>query len=324
MRSAILYLKEIFDEQIYVREYKFLHELPMYLADKYELLTLKMEHNSKRYILVKPKGEMEIRIEMLKKQMQQIEKYTECLPIFVFETLRLSQRNALIKSMIPFIVPFYQLFIPEVVLNITEKEIKEKRYSNTFTTSTQLLFAYLFLKGAPVINAHQLQEKTLLSVSTINRSLTELVDRGLLKTEGNGTRKKYTMIPRKQYWEKGKEFLFNPVARTRYVKTSFSQHEMLMSNEMALARLSVTLNPSRVWSYATSQDIFDKVPKEMILNEYDIFDYDYYEIEIFKYNPYVLAKGRLYIDVVSLYAQFKDDTDERIQMALEELLEEVL
>lgn len=324
MRNAISYLKEIFGDQIYTSEYRFLHELPMYLTDKYELLTLKLEHYSRRYILVKPKEQMEIRIEMLKKQMQQIEKYTECFPIFVFETLRLSQRNALIRSTIPFIVPFYQMFIPDVVLNITEKEVREKRYSNTFTTSTQLLFAYLFLKDVPVINAHQLQEKTLLSVATINRSLTELVDRGLLKIEGNGTRKKYIMIPRKEYWEKGKEFLFNPVAKTRYVKTNFSQHEMLMSNEMALARLSATLNPSRVWSYATNQDVFSKVPKEQILNEYDLFDYDYFEIEIFKYNPYVLAKERRYIDLVSLYAQFKDNTDERIQMALEELLEEVL
>ena len=324
MKNAILYLKEVFDEQLHIKEFRTFYELPMYLTDKFTLLILEIEHQNRKYILVKPKEEVEIRIETLKKQMIQIKKYTECFPVFVFETLRLSQRNALIKSTIPFIVPFYQMYIPNVVINIIEKDVKRKKYSDTFATSTQLLFAFLFLEIVPVINAHQLKEKTLLSVATINRSLTELVDRGLLRTEGNGTRKKYTMIPRKEYWEKGKQFLFNPVARTQYVKRNFNHHELLMSNELALTRLSGTLNQGRIWSYATNQDIFSRVPKEEVLNEYDIFDYDYCEIEIFKYNPYVLAKGRRYIDIVSLYAQFKDNSDERIQIALEELLEEVL
>jgi len=324
MKSVTLYLKEVFGNQVHIRELEATQELPMYLVDKFDLLKLKIDYQSGRYILVKAKEEMVIRIETIKKQMLQIEKYTKCCPVFVFEALRLSQRNALIRARIPFIVSFYQMFIPNVVINICEKETKQKKYSATFTPSTQLVFAFLFLEEVPVINAHQLQEKTSLSVASINRSLTELVDRGLLRTEGNGTRKRYTMIPQKEYWEKGKQFLFNPVAKTYYVRQDFSSHEMLMSNELALTRLSATLNPGKVWSYATNQDIFNKVPKKKILDEYDIYDYDYVEIEVFKYDPYVLSKGRRYIDIVSLYAQFKDSADERVQMALEELLEEVL
>jgi hypothetical protein len=52
-------------------------------------------------------------------------------------------------------------------------------------------------------------------------------------------------------------------------------------------------------------------------------DHNYSIVEIFRYEPKILAQGN-YIDVISLYAQFKDEKDERVQIELESLVDEIL
>ena len=54
-----------------------------------------------------------------------------------------------------------------------------------------------------------------------------------------------------------------------------------------------------------------------------MFDHNYSIVEIFRYDPKLLTQGN-YIDVISLYAQFKDDKDERVQIEIENLVNEIL
>lgn len=95
-----------------------------------------------------------------------------------------------------------------------------------------------------------------------------------------------------------------------------------MSNDLALSRLSF-LNGGSTNYYASSAQNFKTIDKEEILNAYDVFDHDYCIVEIFRYDPKILSQGN-YIDVFSLYAQFKDDKDERVQIEIESLVNEHL
>ena len=54
-----------------------------------------------------------------------------------------------------------------------------------------------------------------------------------------------------------------------------------------------------------------------------MFDQNYSVVEIFRYDPKPLVSGN-YIDVISLYAQFKDSKDERVQIEIESLVNEIL
>ena len=95
-----------------------------------------------------------------------------------------------------------------------------------------------------------------------------------------------------------------------------------MSNDLALSRLSF-LNGRSINYYASSAQNFKTIDKEKILNEYDVFDHNYCIVEIFRYDPKILSQEN-YIDVFSLYAQFKDDKDERVQIEIESLVNERL
>ena len=169
-------------------------------------------------------------------------------------------------------------------------------------------------------NARRLINNLPFSASTMTRSLNELVERGLLNIDGSNTRKIYKTIGKSDFWEKGKQFLFNPVSKTYYTKPNVDFGKMLISNETALSKLSKSLNESRIVYYAAESEEIKSIRKYFV-SQYNIFDDNYCIIEQFKYNPHILSNSDC-IDVISLYAQLKDCKDERVQMALDEIIGE--
>lgn len=320
MQKLAKYLHSMFGTNVFLQEYCSDGNLPMYLIDHYQMFQLRLATNT--YILVRPKELIKINTMILKKQITQIQRYTNLSPVLIIDNLRLSQRNALIQSGIAFIVPEKQLYIPQFAMNLTETETAIEEYGEQFAVATQVVFSYLLLNQIKETNAHQLSETLHYSVAAINRALKELCYRKLLHTVGNGTRKQYTIPNGKEFWEQGKEYLFDPVKSRRYVTMDFGHQGFLMSNDLALSRLSF-LNGGYINYYASTAQDFKKIDKAYYLNEYDIFDYNYAVIEIFRYDPKLLAHGN-YIDVISLYAQFKDSVDERVQIEIESLVNEVL
>lgn len=320
MKQLSSYLRTMFGAQMILEEYHAYSSLPMYLTENYQLSKLQLGVDA--YILAKPKEVIKLNVETLRKQLKQIQKYTGLQPVLVLENLRLSQRNALIQAGIAFVVPERQLYIPHFAMNLTEVESSFEEYGDVFAVATQVVFSYLLLHQIKETNAHQLSEKLPCSVATINRALKELCYRKLLNTVGNGTRKQYTVSNGREFWEKGKQYLFNPVKNRRYVTMDFGHHGFPMSNDLALSRLSF-LSGRNINYYACSAQDFKTIDKTKILNEYDVFDHNYCVVEIFRYDPKLLAQGN-YIDVISLYAQFKDDRDERVQIEIESLVNEIL
>lgn len=319
MNDVIGYLKSIFGNKITFLYNEHERNMPLYLNEQFVFLKFIIDGNENKYILTQPKEKIEIKINTIRKQTSQIKKFSNCIPVMVFDELRLTQRNALIQADFPFIVPDYQIYIPNVMLNLLEKDVIKKEYNLEFSVPTQVVFIHLLLNNIKEMNARKLLNDLPFSVATINRSLNELVARELLYTVGSNTRKIYRTIVKKEFWNKGKEFLFNPVVKTYYIKNDFNN--FLMSNELALARLSWSLNESRISYYAVTADEIAELDDKMFIDKFNLFDDEYCVLEQFKYDPKILSDSQ-YIDVVSLYAQFKDSKDERVQIALDEIIGE--
>ncbi len=319
MNDVIGYLKSIFKNKITFLYNEHERNMPLYLTEQFVFLKFKIDGNDNKYILTEPKEKIEIKINTIRKQTSQIKKFSNCTPVMVFDELRLTQRNALIQADFSFVVPDYQVYIPNVMFNLIEKDVIKKEYNLEFSVPTQVVFIYILLNDIKETNARKLLNDLPFSVATINRSLNELVARELLYTVGSNTRKIYRTIEKNEFWNKGKEFLFNPIAKTYYIKNR--HNEFLMSNELALARLSWSLNDSRLSYYAVTADEIDELDNKMFIEKFNLFDDEYCVLEQFKYDPKILSNSQ-YIDVVSLYAQFKDSKDERIQIALDEIIGE--
>lgn len=320
MNRLTKYLGTMFGTSMFLEEYHSYDSLPMYLADQYQLLRLQV--GTDMYILAKPKEIIKINITTLKKQRAQIQKYTGLYPVLVLENLRLAQRNALIQSGIAFLVPEKQMYIPQFLMNLTETETPIEEYGEQFSVAAQVVFIYLMLNKITETNAHQLSEQLDYSVATINRALKELSYRKLLYTVGNGTRKQYILTDCRAYWKEGKQYLFDPVKSRQYVTMDFPHHNFQMSNDLALSRLSF-LSGRNINYYAASAKVVKSIDKQYLLNEYDVFDHNYCVLEVFRYDPKLLSCSQ-YIDVISLYAQFKGHSDERVQIEIESMVDEIL
>lgn len=321
MEKTLDYLREVFGVTIKTEYAKFYNAFPMYITEKYNIHFVKLPNDENSYVLIKPKIKIELNIIQLKKQMKQIFNYSNSTPIFVFESLRLSQRTTLIQNQIPFIQPYNQIYIPKVIINLREREIVEKEYGDEFSIAAQVTYIYLLLNDIKETNAPRLAMEIPYSKITFNRALAELVSRGLIYTEGNSTRKVYKIIDKKELWKKGKQYLFNPVEKTYYSNSSILVEDLLYSGETALSNLETNLNEPNVKYLAASSEKIKNINKNLFVNRYEINRENYTVIEQFKYDPIFLSTTK-YIDIISLYAQFKDNEDERIQIALEELLEE--
>lgn len=322
MDKTLGYLHEIFGAGVKLEYHKFSNMMPMYMTERYKFYFIRLPFEDKSHVLVKPLTKQEININQMKKQIKQIFSYTESVPVFILDNLRLSQRNVLIKNQIPFIQPNHQIYIPRVMIHLSEREIFEKEYAEEFSIAAQVTFIYLMLNNIQETNAPRLALEIPYSKITLNRALSELVSRGLLYTVGNATRKMYRTFDKKEMWEKGKLFLFNPVEKVYYANYKLKNKGLFISGETALARLGTTLNEPMVGFFAATSEKIKNMDENCFIDKYDVVSDEYLVVEQFKYNPAFLSKSH-YIDVISLYAQMKDNADERVQMALEELLEEV-
>lgn len=323
MDNVKKYLKTVFGNTItFIEEAQLVKKLTDENIDC-ELLTFKLRDGLNQYVLVRFEKKFDIRTKTIQKLISDIRKEVDAIPVLIFNELRINQRNVLVESGIAFVVPQYQIYIPNTMISLIEKDITKKTYSEYFSVSAQIVYIFILLNNIRETNARQLDKRLLLSVATINRALKELVDRGLLETVGNNTRKLYKMNSRIEFWKKGKVFLFNPVSKVLYSE-QVSYHE-LYSNKYALYKI---VNPdSRINNtryYGIAEENLCRIPESFLIDESNLDEKSkYVVVEVFKYNPSWLSKGK-YIDPISLYAQLKDSEDEDTLIALREMLEETL
>ena len=325
MTSALQYIQRVFSDVVIIENSSF-HKLPIYLTDKFDFMCFDLYGNA--YILSEYKEKQDLFIENIEKDIVQIKRLTDRNPVFVFNWLRLTQRENLIKNKISFVVPETQIFIPYPPIYLTETEAREKTATDEFKKSTQVVFAYLFLNNVDNINAHRLAERLGYSVPTTNRALNELVDKGLLIQNSNGTRKKYSIPNKRDYWELGKKYLFNPVSSAYLLlkeRVNIGDNRLYKSSDTALSEYSDDFDEdvNHEKHYACHSKVFSEMHNNNYLKSIEFSMRSFVLLESFAYDPALLSKDDK-IDPVSLYAQYLDKNDERVEMAFDKIIEEII
>ena len=325
MKRALQYIQSVFTDVANIENADF-KNLPAYLFEKFSFTNFELLGN--KCILVEYNEKQELFIDTINKDLNQIKRFTKRYPVFVFEGLRLKQRESLISNKISFIVPETQIYIPYPPISLTEVEARERVETEKFKKSTQVIFAYLLLNKVDTINAHRLADKLGYSVTTANRALNELVDKGVLLQNSNGTRKKYLIPSKQEYWERGKQFLFNPVSDSFLLlksNVSIGDERLLKSGDTALCEYSDHFDENANYEkhYACFTNHFHELHKHGYPKTIEFSMSSFVVIESLAYNPALLSNDDK-IDVVTLYAQYLDKHDERAEIALDEIMEGII
>lgn len=313
------YLYEIFGLNAKIENWNGKSKLPLYLKNKRDYFVLSI--GDVQSILMKNNSET-FNVSSFEKEMQQIEKFTEMPVILWLDAVSTYQRNALIKNNISFIIPNSQMYVPELGISLKEFCAGKKEKVEKVSAAAQLLLLYfIYQKESEGKKQSELAAYLNTSDMNISRGVQELKGLGLLEINKDGTSKLIRSIAvGKELYQRSEEYLQSPVQKKIYVCPAYVNIELPLAGETALAKQGM-LNYPKHMVYAMDKKLAKDIPKKAIVEPNLMSESDYVEIELWKYNPMVFASEGI-VDIVSLVQSLKEVEDERVEMQIEEIMEE--
>ena len=312
-------LEQYFGCEVKVREYKNKLSLPIFMTMRDIAM---VEIYGVNFAIVDVVKETELSIAAMKKQKAKYEEALQCPVAYKVAVNSVSMRNALVKNGVLFVDLPGNIFLP--FMGIVLQDVYRKQFvkADKMMPATQMVFLeLLYMDDGESALKSEVANKLNLTKTSITRATAQLEEMGLIQQIKSGTEISIQRnCSRREYYENAKEYLINPVQKvitiTRYEET----FETFGAGETALSQLS-ELNPPRIEECAIYKG-------EEVIDQLEIVDArseeqdDCLNVQLWKYNPFYFAReGR--VDPVSLACTFKGNEDERIEMCIEELLEEL-
>lgn len=316
--SLELYLKNNIDDNVSIKALEYTNKFPVFLRSHYNLYEAGILGIA--YIIMEGIDDMP-GIDILKKHIVQIEKITNQKTILMYKEVSRYRRKTLIQNKVSFVIEDGQMYLPFLGLDLKKAPEYVENRIDCFTTSAQLVYLYFLYHKNIEINVTTTAKKLNLTNMTASRALNDLHRMKLItyKIAGKtGRSKQYKRIPDPDYFFKGKNYLKSPIKQILFVKKK--PDNTLIAGLDALGNLSM-INPPNHTVVALDKANYDKQKIIHIENKDKIKDMNLVEIQIWDYNPKFFTTNK-YVDLVSLYASLKDEKDERIEQALEEILKE--
>lgn len=310
------YLRTNIDEEVRIETSEYVNEVPIFLKDIYKIYKMKILET--QCILLEIIGEAP-RIDAIKKHMNTIKQITNDQIVLYFRKITRHRRKSLIQNRISFVTEDGQVFLPFVTLYLKNTEDKIEEQVKSFTPSGQIAYLYFLYNRDAVVNVTELSKFFDWSSMTSSRALNELYKANLLTYQiggKTGRSKHYSRISDPNYFEKGKKLLRSPIREILHVKKT--PKDSIIAGLEALSELSMINPPGHKVRaiYASALNIKDL---EVVKNIDIINDEKLLELEVWEYDPKLFTNKGI-VDKVSLYSSLKNENDERIEQALEEVL----
>ena len=316
LMSAEHYLKENIDEQLTIRPWLKKNNFPVFLRDSYNFY--EMTILGTRCILLEVVDEMP-NINQLQKHIKQVKNLTDCQIVLYYKDITRYRRKSLIENRISFVIEDGQMYLPFLGLDLkkAQEHVEDKMIS--FTTPAQIAYLYFLYHKEEVLNTTEFAKKLGFNKMTASRALNDLYRANLITYEiggMTGRSKEYKRIQDPDYFLRGREYLKTPVRKIIYTNTK--PLTAFTAGLDALAELSM-INPPGHPIMAIDINKLNKEQVEIIKNKDLIKDTRPVELELWDYDPGLFSYDG-HVDLLSLYASLKEESDERVEQALEEVL----
>jgi hypothetical protein len=293
---------------------------PLHLTEAYQIRRCDVAGVS---ILALHVREGEVAPAALAKHADWIVQRTGLRSLFVLDTLALRQRRRLIEARIPFLCPGNQLYLPDLGLDLREQvKALPKKVTQLAPAAQVLVLACLhrrIVEGESFTGA-ALGIKFGYTKMTMARALEELRQLQWVETEGNRQFSQHRFVlAGRELWGKARPRLRSPVTKRFYLEEWFPA-EKFKAGESALEELSDLGLPRRVtWAVTPKKwKTLQHSPSTHLIPE-AAKDNAHAEFELWRYDPALLTTTPL-VDSLSLALSFQNHPDERIQMAVEDVL----
>lgn len=316
------YVKEVLGILIKLEEINLSNLLPHYLVSNYKFYKTRILKNDYTIMLNIEKSENtpatihKHRITVMAKTKVQV--------LYCSKRITSFERKRLIDYKIPFIIPGNQLYLPDLGIDLREYFKSKEKIKTELSPSAQMILLYIIQnKNYSSQTATQLAQKFKYSKMTLGRIFNEFVAHDLAVVEKIGKEKVLTFsVFGKQLWEKAVVFLTTPKIKTIFIRPFDS---LILYPEAGLSALSAMsmLAGTKQKIYALGRDDYKRLIHDKTTKETEYREVDSIEIEIWKYPPQLLVQENK-VDRLSLFLSLKETNDERVEIALEKLMDEML
>ncbi|WCM48957.1 hypothetical protein OH720_18270 [Pseudomonas sp. WJP1] len=307
--------------------------VPFNIRDSYKTYELSIpmaNHSALTMMLLVSRAEVDYPgIVKLQKHIDLVRKVTNQVITYVCRSLTIQDRRSLITHQVNFIQPGFQMFIPEMALDLRES-FRRRREQSEVTSLLPAAQAMLLscLYAGKTDESYFTTNALLGDLSYSRVTLSKAVDQ--LKSLEVITPAK-SELPWKTYafsgspaevFRKAKQYLRSPVKK----KIGITRNAIPMApgvfiaGETALAMCTMLAEPKQaVWGM--SKKVFNDM---LALEAFEVIEsVDAIEewVEIWAYPS--LTESQHLADAASLFLSLEDNPDERIQIALDELKEQV-
>ena len=244
--------------------------------------------------------------------------------ILLLENVDTVRRRVLIANRASFIVPGKQVYLPYMGMLLTERGMANTTETDkqTFSPAAQVLLLW-HLQREPFEgkNISEIAKFFPFSVKTVSEAAKELERAGACTIEGDNSGKYLHLMRKEEIWEKTIERLTSPIQEVMYCDELDVIPEGLryVTYDKALAEYTFMADGAReAYAVYKNDDGIKRLKNGGVFNRVE----GKYRIELWKYNPALLAKGKT-VDGLSLALCYKDTDDERVMGELKDLVKKI-
>jgi hypothetical protein len=327
MKDVITYLEEVLGIRVdAVPMVKSdLGQLPMYINESYNLYNVNLF--SRDVVFAAPKSEGGLSILQAEKQVLQIRNRIKKSVVLVLGKIEAYNRKRLIEKGVNFVVASKQMYLPDLLIDLRESYHRQdlNQKAKSLLPSAQFLLIYHILSSGLIwkLEEHSFKDiavKFGYTAMTISNAIENLKNHGLLDVFGEKEKFIRFRYEKKVLWDKASSdnLLTSPILKTVFVDEKPKELDLLFSDTSALS-VFTTLNPSSQQYYAIDKDQFYALKKSNSLVNANPYE-GKYALEVWKYKPLSIVSDSNVVDPLSLYLSIQNSSDERIEMALEQIL----
>jgi DNA-binding MarR family transcriptional regulator len=293
--------------------------LPLFLRNGYTFN--EAEILSMPCVLMTDRGEGDPSAATVRKHMNQVRAKWDGEMIYVRGQVAAYQRRRLIEQKVPFIVPGNQMYLPMLGIDLREHFRQLRQIAPTLSPATQAVVLNALLHGDDLVfTPAALAERLAYTKMTMTRAFNELETEDLAEVSMQG-RQRYLRFKgsRQELWQKTLPLLRNPAKQHQYVRSTDQKRFGTSAGLSALARYSMLAAPS-IQVIAVSLTQWKTIYKESNIVKAAADDPESLEVQVWSYDPELFSSDGM-VDRLSLFLSLKDNGDERVEAALEEMME---
>ncbi len=304
--------------------------LPLYIKETYDVYVTELFN--RKLILIKDKNNTRFKALQTRKNIDLVKKVLNKNVILVLTELEAYNRKRLIEQGVNFIVLNKQMYMPDLLIDLRDINTngKSRNINTKLLPSAQFLLIFHIIHKNNQFNIEDYSFKEIAKITgytpmAISKAVENLKILKLVTVTGEKQKQIKFNYTKSELWHtvNKQNLLINPVIKKVFVDEKPESEQLPYSNNSALPEYT-DMNPTKQVYYAMDKNKFYHLQRNDLLKNPNDTEGQYC-LEIWKYNPVTLLlkyqTDNFVIDPLSLYISLEDVKDERVEMALEQIIE---